>query len=151
MPDWNTCTWDGRSGLDEESLYKQHSCNPPLYLGFLMYRHVKKSVAGYVQMPRQYSQPRVALVLRIQGDHALLILLPARSPSPSSSIKSSRLHITSLPRSMVSTSIAPVSNKLESTNHLANGEESQALGRNNTSGYYLLTVDVSELLEHASG
>jgi hypothetical protein len=51
---------------------------------------------------------------------------------------------------VVSTSIAPVTNKLESADHLANRKETQALSRDNTSSYQLLLVDISDLLEHAS-
>jgi hypothetical protein len=95
--------------------------------------------------------PPEALMLRIQGHsrpaHLTSCFFPILS-SPSTSTDSRVL--SSLPRSVVSTSIAPVSNKLESTNHLTNCEETQALGHDNTSGYQLLLIDVSELLEHAS-
>jgi hypothetical protein len=59
--------------------------------------------------------------------------------------------LSPLLRSVVRSSISAIANKLESANHLADGEETQALGRNNTTSYHLLGVDVPDLLEYASG
>ena len=49
----------------------------------------------------------------------------------------------------MSTSISSISNQLESANHLAKCEETQALGHYDTSSYRLLSVDASNLLENA--
>lgn len=40
--------------------------------------------------------------------------------------------------------VASVSNQLHSTNHLAHCEESQELGEDNSSGYNLCSVDISD-------
>jgi hypothetical protein len=138
----------GRPGIDEESLYRQNSCSPPLCRGFLMYRDTKESAAGYKQVPRRLPCHPQLSRHRCRVIHALLILLPTNL-WPSGQFNHPSFCIISLLYSVVSTSIAPVSNKLESANHLADCEETQAFGRNNTSSYQLLSVDVSGLLEYA--
>jgi len=82
--------------------------------------------------------------------HVLPIYVPLPSPYHPRSVPISRTCIILPSASVVSTSIAPVTNKLESADHLANCKETQALSRDNTSSYQLLLVDVSDLLEHAS-
>lgn len=48
---------------------------------------------------------------------------------------------------MVNASLAVVTDKLHATNHLANGEETEALGHNNTTSDELAPVDIPGLLE----
>lgn len=49
---------------------------------------------------------------------------------------------------MVSAGLAVVTDKLHPTNHLANGEETEALGHNNATSDELAPVDVPGLLEN---
>jgi len=83
----------------------------------VMYRHTKKSVTGYVQ----YNvTPLIRSSLhRFKIIHVLPLILISSS-IPHKSISSIFYPI---PRSMMSTSIASISNKLESANNLAHSEE----------------------------
>lgn len=47
--------------------------------------------------------------------------------------------------------LAVVTNNLEPADHLANGEEAEALGSHDTTSNQLSAVDVSELLQHGRG
>ena len=52
---------------------------------------------------------------------------------------------------MVSGSLAAVANQLESANHLANGEEAEALGEDDTTSSDLDTVEIPGLVEEVLG
>jgi hypothetical protein len=82
----------------------------------VMYRHTKKSVTGYVQ----YNvTPLISSSLhRFKIIHVLPLILVS-----SISHKSIRSRFYPIPRSMMSTSIASVSNELESANNLAHSKE----------------------------
>jgi hypothetical protein len=62
---------------------------------------------------------------------------------------SNTTHLLSKPNSVMSTSIASVTNNLESTDNLAHCKETQKFGSNYCSGYQLSAVDVSERLKKA--
>jgi len=79
-----------------------------------------------------------------------------RGSSPSSHLPttlhirhSDTTHLLSKPNSVMSTSIASVTNNLESTDNLAHCEETQKFGSNYGSRYQLSAVDVSERLKKA--
>jgi hypothetical protein len=52
---------------------------------------------------------------------------------------------------VVSASLAVVTDNLHPTNHLTNGEETKALGHNNTTSDKLAPVDIADLLEDGLG
>jgi len=76
-------------------------------------------------------------------------------PSQPSSPKTTKLLTSSLPRRLSvvgsSASITVVTDQLESTDHLANGEEAEALGKKDAASDGLPLVDVPHPLEDRAG
>jgi len=119
---------------------KLNSCNPPLCcLLFLMYRHTKKKRHRILQIQRRTPQSAALFTTNSRSltSYPHPIPIPTIYHHPSLSMSSS----------MMSTSIASVTNKLESANYLSYCEESQKLGTNDGSRYQLACVETSDLLE----
>ena len=129
------------------SLYKQNSRSPPLCRGFVIVQRYKEKCCRICANTTSIPSISAALTLQIRG-HLRPAHLASRS-LPSSSIQIAQISVLSpFLHSMVSTSISPITNKLESANHLADCEKTQALCRNNTTGYHLLGAEiVSDLLK----
>jgi hypothetical protein len=114
-----------------------------------MYRDTKKSVAGYVQIPRRVpmlsAAPRHELKRSSTPCPSCLLL---HQSSPIRFSRTRPFNYCSL-RSVVSPSVTSVSDKLESTDHLTNCEETQNLSNDNTPSNQLLLVDVAKTLHNA--
>jgi hypothetical protein len=83
-----------------------------------MYRHTKKRVAGYVQIQRQTPLIRSFLNHGLKSIHVLPLILNSTLPSIP-------IHFYSISSSVMRTSFASVTNKLESANNLSYREETQ--------------------------
>lgn len=99
--------------------------------------------------------PSAALMLRVQDNSHPAHFTPY-SPSHSLSHPLFRINrnisvLSPLLQSVMSTCIASVSHKLESADHLAYGEETQAFRRNDASRHHLLGVHVPDRLQHVVG
>jgi hypothetical protein len=109
-----------------------------------MYRHAKKRFEGYVQI--QVYIP-LSATTSLDTDTMSFPALPSRILT----LSTVPFPITSrlLSRSVVSTSIPPITNKFESANYLTHCEETQEFGSDNSSGGQLCSADTSNLLENA--
>lgn len=113
------------------------------YASFMMYRIQRKGLQDICKYHLELPLPSANLMPRIQVHFALssVVLLPSLHLLPD--MVSASVH------SVVSTSVTSVTNKLESANNLANCEETQELGHDNSSSCHLRIADASDLLEHA--
>jgi hypothetical protein len=110
-----------------------------------MYRHTKKKCCRYVQIQTSDFSAFIAFYHEYKSSSS-----PASSlPTTLRTRHSITTHLLSMPNSVMSTSIASVTNNLESTNNLAHCEETQKLGSNYGSRHQLGTVDISERLKEA--
>lgn len=84
-------------------------------------------------------------------EEAKSITVSSRLSTSSSSPSSIPHHIAIRTRLVVRSSLAVVSDKLESANHLTDGEEAEGLGGDNTGGGDLGGVEISGLVEEVLG
>jgi len=107
----------------------------------VMYRHIKKTVVGYVQIQRRHFPcPQQLWIPQVQSTLLLAFIHPDLPASSSLAFHA----LYSSPHSVMCIGISPVTHNLEPANHLAHCEETQYLSRDHATSNHLAAVGVSD-------